>query len=150
QHFQSALDTEGAQLRKGREQIAYKSQQTQGMPQDLRRQSDDTGNHRDLPIGLVLEQHDAQRSGPEGMSWIEPDDARPVESGSDNRNSFSLPNDFGQTQDALDSATDTLGRATGGAVGTSPVKAVYTVPSNATLMGSIAMTALIGRVPIDG
>ena len=27
---------------------------------------------------------------------------------------------------------------------------VYTVPSNSTLMGSIAMTALIGRVPIDG
>jgi len=35
------------------------------------------------------------------------------------------------------------------AVGAS-TKAVYTVPSNATLMGSIAMTALIGRVPIDG
>jgi integrating conjugative element protein (TIGR03752 family) len=29
-------------------------------------------------------------------------------------------------------------------------QAVYTVPSNSTLMGSIAMTALIGRVPIDG
>jgi integrating conjugative element protein (TIGR03752 family) len=28
--------------------------------------------------------------------------------------------------------------------------AVYTVPTNATLMGSVAMTALIGRVPIDG
>jgi integrating conjugative element protein (TIGR03752 family) len=27
---------------------------------------------------------------------------------------------------------------------------VYTVPTNSTLMGSIAMTALIGRVPIDG
>ena len=26
----------------------------------------------------------------------------------------------------------------------------YTVPRNATLMGSVAMTALIGRVPIDG
>jgi integrating conjugative element protein (TIGR03752 family) len=30
------------------------------------------------------------------------------------------------------------------------VKAVYTVPSNSTLIGSVAMTALIGRVPIDG
>ena len=27
---------------------------------------------------------------------------------------------------------------------------VYTVPANATLMGSISMTALIGRIPIDG
>jgi hypothetical protein len=32
----------------------------------------------------------------------------------------------------------------------STAKPVYTVPSNSTLMGSIAMTALIGRVPIDG
>jgi integrating conjugative element protein (TIGR03752 family) len=29
-------------------------------------------------------------------------------------------------------------------------KPIYTVPSNSTLIGSIAMTALIGRVPIDG
>ncbi len=27
---------------------------------------------------------------------------------------------------------------------------VYTLPENATLMGSVAMTALIGRVPVDG
>lgn len=150
QRIQSALDTERAQLRQDREQIANERQQTQGMLQDLRRQLDEVGNQADLPIGLGLEEGDAQRFGPEGVRWIEPDDARPVESGNNNRSSFSLPNDFGQTQDALDSATDTLGRATGGAVGTSPVKAVYTVPSNATLMGSIAMTALIGRVPIDG
>src|SRR3546814_19335407 len=44
----------------------------------------------------------------------------------------------------------TLFRSVGSrAVGAS-TKAVYTVPSNSTLMGSIAMTALIGRVPIDG
>src|SRR3990167_9098043 len=29
-------------------------------------------------------------------------------------------------------------------------KPVYTIPENATLLGSVAMTALIGRVPVDG
>jgi integrating conjugative element protein (TIGR03752 family) len=27
---------------------------------------------------------------------------------------------------------------------------VYTLPENSTLMGSVAMTALIGRIPVDG
>ncbi|MCL2590243.1 MAG: TIGR03752 family integrating conjugative element protein [Betaproteobacteria bacterium] len=31
-----------------------------------------------------------------------------------------------------------------------PVKPVYTLPVNSTLVGSVAMTALIGRVPVDG
>lgn len=31
-----------------------------------------------------------------------------------------------------------------------PTNPVYTLPTNATLMGSVAMTALIGRVPVDG
>ena len=31
-----------------------------------------------------------------------------------------------------------------------PLKPVYTLPTNATLVGSVAMTALIGRVPVDG
>ncbi|MCY1534018.1 integrating conjugative element protein [compost metagenome] len=43
-------------------------------------------------------------------------------------------------------AVDAGRRAAGGPETT----AVYTVPTNSTLMGSIAMTALIGRVPIDG
>ncbi|MNS97044.1 hypothetical protein D3C72_1313670 [compost metagenome] len=33
---------------------------------------------------------------------------------------------------------------------TEGARPVYTIPENSTLMGSIAMTALIGRVPVDG
>ncbi len=33
---------------------------------------------------------------------------------------------------------------------TEGAKPVYTIPENAILMGSVAMTALIGRVPVDG
>ena len=64
---------------------------------------------------------------------------------SGNRGGFSFPNDFSPVGETLDAASETLGRATGGAVGTSSLEAVYTVPSNSTLMGSIAMTALMGR-----
>ncbi|HEQ1880464.1 TPA: TIGR03752 family integrating conjugative element protein, partial [Pseudomonas aeruginosa] len=51
--------------------------------------------------------------------------------------------------DTADNVASTVADAGSRAVGTSS-KPVYTVPSNSTLMGSIAMTALIGRVPIDG
>ncbi|ACL73930.1 conserved hypothetical protein [Thioalkalivibrio sulfidiphilus HL-EbGr7] len=153
QRIQNVLDTERAQLRQDREQTASERQQAQGLLQDLQRQFEGLGGragHTDLPIGLGLEDGDGQHFGRDGVRWIEPDDARPAEGRSGSRNGFSFPNDFSPVGETLDAASETLGRATGGAVGTSSLEAVYTVPSNSTLMGSIAMTALIGRVPIDG
>ena len=35
-------------------------------------------------------------------------------------------------------------------VASKKLKPVYTLPSDSTLIGSIAMTALVGRVPVDG
>ncbi|MDP1930418.1 MAG: TIGR03752 family integrating conjugative element protein [Gammaproteobacteria bacterium] len=153
QRIQNVLDTERAQLRQDREQTASERQQAQGLLQDLQRQFEGLGgraDHTDLPIGLGLEDGDGQHFGRDGVRWIEPDDARPAEGRSGSRSGFSFPNDFSPVGETLDAASETLGRATGGAVGTSSLEAVYTVPSNSTLMGSIAMTALIGRVPIDG
>ncbi|MCH2557399.1 MAG: TIGR03752 family integrating conjugative element protein [Alcanivorax sp.] len=151
QRIQTALDTERAQLRQDREIVANERQQAQSLLQDIQRQFEGLGgqgDHADLPIGLGLEPGDGQGFG-DGVRWIEPDDARPTE-GNGNRSGFTFPNAFGPAQGAIDSASETLGRATDGQVGASPLQAVYTVPSNATLMGSVAMTALIGRVPIDG
>jgi len=153
QRIQNVLDTERAQLRQDREQAVSERQQAQGLLQDLQRQFEGLGGragHTDLPIGLGLEDGDGQHFGRDGVRWIEPDDARPAEGRSGSRSGFSFPNDFSPVGETLDAASETLGRATGGAVGTSSLEAVYTVPSNSTLMGSIAMTALIGRVPIDG
>src|SRR5690606_37821247 len=66
---------------------------------------------------------------------------------------LSFPTSFGPAQKTLSGTTDsvasTVADAGSRAVGAS-AKPVYTVPSNSTLLGSIAMTALIGRVPIDG
>jgi integrating conjugative element protein (TIGR03752 family) len=83
---------------------------------------------------------------------VEPDDARPsAKNGSGGALNF--PTSFGPAQktlsDTADNVASTVADAGSRAVGAS-AKPVYTVPSNSTLMGSIAMTALIGRVPIDG
>ncbi|MAC35364.1 TIGR03752 family integrating conjugative element protein [Parahaliea mediterranea] len=152
QRIQTALDTERAQLRQDREQVASERQQAQSLLQDLQRQFQamlGQGDHADLPVGLGLEAGDGEGFGA-GVRWIEPDDAQPVENRSNQRGSFAFPNAFGPARGAIDSANESLGRATDGQVGASSLKAVYTVPANATLMGSVAMTALIGRVPVDG
>lgn len=131
QRIQTALDTERAQLRQDRDQVARERQQAQGLLQDLQRQLEGLSGaegHEDLPIGLGLEPGDGQGFG-DGMRWIEPDDARPEDPRSGNRSGFTFPNTFGPAQGTIDSASETLGRATDGQVGASPLKAVYTVPS---------------------
>lgn len=152
QRIESALDDERSQLRQDREQIASEREQAQDLLQDLQRQLEglSRGSYADLPIGLGLEEGDGQHFDRDTVRWIEPDDSSPKEAASTSRSSFSFASDFGAVRESVDSASDTLGRATGGAVGTSSTKAVYTVPPNSTLVGSVAMTALIGRVPIDG
>ena len=57
---------------------------------------------------------------------------------------------FGPAQSTLETTAETVANAGARAAGVKNAKPVYTVPTNSTLMGSVAMTALIGRVPIDG
>src|SRR3546814_19497283 len=61
-----------------------------------------------------------------------------------------FPTLFGPAQKTLETTAGIVANAGAKAAGVSTAKAVYTVPTNSTLMGSVAMTALIGRVPIDG
>jgi integrating conjugative element protein (TIGR03752 family) len=63
---------------------------------------------------------------------------------------MSFPTSFGPAQSTLETTAETVANAGAGAAGVKSAKPVYTVPTNSTLMGSVAMTALIGRVPIDG
>lgn len=159
QRVQSALDGERSRLQQDREQVAGDRQQTQGMLQDLQRRLDGlSGKGRaqaDLPVGLGLEDGDGKvfsgskgSVGSPGTRWIEPDDAKPTgKNGSTVPLNF--PTSFGPAQKTLSNSAEGVADAGSRTVGTS-AKPVYTVPSNSTLMGSIAMTALIGRVPIDG
>ena len=152
QRISSALETERANLQRDQERLAGERQQTEGLLEDLQRRLESIGNrggHGDLPVGLGLRDGDGEGFGSEaGTRWVEPDDARQPEGRSNTGPSF--PTSFGPAQRTLENTVETVTDAGARAAGVTSAKAVYTVPTNSTLMGSVAMTALIGRVPIDG
>ena len=158
QRIQTALDGERTRLQQDREQVASDRQQTQSLLQDLQRRLDSLsskgaqGSQGDLPVGLGLEAGDGKNfngGNGNGTRWVEPDDTKAQARNSGIGSGPSFPTSFGPAQKTLSTAADTVATAGSRAVGAS-TKPAYTVPSNSTLMGSIAMTALIGRVPIDG
>lgn len=151
QRIQTALDGERSRLQQERDQVANDRQQTQGLLQDLQQRLDGLSgksSNTDLPVGLGLEEGDGQQFG-NNLHWVEPVDARPGDKSSVTGSLPSFPTSFGPAQKTLQATAGSVADAGSRAVGAS-ITPVYTVPSNATLMGSVAMTALIGRVPIDG
>ncbi len=164
QRIQGALGSERDRLRQDRDQVANDKQATQGLLQDLQRRLDgldNKGSHADLPVGLGLEDGDGHGVGGGTLNWVEPQDAKssrdkshPSSGGSSaTGGDFQFPSSFKPASDRAQKTLETV--ETVAETGSEPVgavtaKPVYTVPSNSTLMGSIAMTALIGRVPIDG
>ena len=92
---------------------------------------------------------------PQGDVWVEPvDSTMPNEEGGMLNTSYS-------PSSTVDSASDILGDTsalnnsvgqtiTGGSNQDIIIEPVYTVPRNSTFIGSTAMTALMGRVPING
>ena len=168
QRIQTALDGERGRIQQDRDQVANDRQQTQGLLQDLQKRLDglsSKSSQADLPVGLGLEDGDGKNfgsgqgagnrgstSGTAGTRWVEPDDAKPQAKNGSAASSPSFPTSFGPAQKTLSNAADTVADAGTQAAGAvrSSTRPVYTVPTNATLMGSIAMTALIGRVPVDG
>ncbi|WP_300731765.1 TIGR03752 family integrating conjugative element protein [Pseudomonas sp.] len=119
----------------------------------------------DLPIGFGVQPGDGQgfQGAPElDVIWINPQDATPVDvngkpiaAGSNQAaNGFNFPSSFGETLDRGQHALNVGARSVTGEPSSQEarkhVRKVYTLPQNSTLMGSVAMSALIGRVPIDG
>lgn len=149
QRISSALESERANLRRDQAQLANERQQSEGLLQDLQRRLESLGN-ADLPVGLGLREGDADGLGADaGIRWVEPDDAQQLD-GRNRSSSLSFPTSFGPAQKTLETTVGRVANAGDKAAGVSTAKAVYTLPTNSTLMGSVAMTALIGRVPIDG
>lgn len=121
----------------------------------------------ELPVGLGLEPGDSAQFGdgmaPDALLWIEPSDLPPAPTGGAAKGfaTPALPSGFkalegsherGQKQlrgltEAPPFAESKSARSSERSAGAKPV---YTIPQNATLMGSVAMSALIGRVPVDG
>ncbi|WP_017905069.1 TIGR03752 family integrating conjugative element protein [Pseudomonas asplenii] len=165
QRIQKALSSERERTQNdGRQDLS--PQQRQSLLDDLRQKlsTEFIGQpNTDLPVGLGLEPGDgAQFSADEhDLVWTEPQDAtavdasgKPVPSGSgQSTQGLSFPNAFSGAppgQRPLKDTPDTDGRARQTGERQQPVRSVYTLPENSTLTGSIAMTALIGRVPVDG
>ncbi len=156
QRINSALEAERSNLRRDQQQAASERQQTEGLLADLQRRLDSIGGrgggHADLPVGLGL--RDGDEAGMEGgVRWVEPDDAKSADGRNGSRGTGSgmnFPTSFGPAQSTLETTAETVANAGARAAGVTSAKPVYTVPTNSTLMGSVAMTALIGRVPIDG
>ncbi|MDR6609058.1 TIGR03752 family integrating conjugative element protein [Pseudomonas synxantha] len=152
QRIQDALETERHRLQEERATTDNGQLETHGLLQELQQRLDSLSqreNDLDLPVGLGLQEGDGKGFG-NRTRWIEPDDAKPnANTVSSQENGFSFPTQFGPAQRTLDNVAGAVATVSGSSE-LSTAKAVYTVPSNATLMGSVAMTALIGRVPIDG
>ncbi|WPQ34145.1 TIGR03752 family integrating conjugative element protein [Achromobacter xylosoxidans] len=153
QRINAALEAERSNLRRDQQQAASERQQTEGLLADLQRRLEAIGGrgggHADLPVGLGL--RDGDEAGMEGgVRWVEPDDAKKAEARGSSSGAMSFPTSFGPAQRTLETTAETVANAGARAAGVKTAKAVYTVPTNSSLMGSVAMTALIGRVPIDG
>ena len=153
QRISSALESERSNLRRDQQQAASTRQQTEGLLADLQQRLDSIGGrgggYADLPVGLGL--RDGDEAGMEGgMRWVEPDDAKQSDGRGRSNGGINFPTSFGSAQSTLETTAQTVANAGARAAGVKSATPVYTVPTNSTLMGSVAMTALIGRVPIDG
>ncbi len=153
ERISNALESERSNLRRDQQQAASERQQTEGLLADLQRRLESIGgrggSHADLPVGLGL--RDGDEAGMEGgVRWVEPEDAKPTDGRGKASGAMSFPTSFAPAQRTLETTAQTVVNAGARAAGVKSARPVYTVPTNSTLMGSVAMTALIGRVPIDG
>lgn len=159
-------------LNQAQQQLEQKSQeQNQGVLDKLQKQLDILARQgggsagSDLPIGFGVQPGDGQGfQGAPGLDivWIEPQDATPVDAngkpiaaGSSLAPSgFNFPTSFDQSlnrgQKVLKNSAQSIGGEFSPQDTRKQVRKVYTLPQNSTLMGSVAMSALIGRVPVDG
>ena len=100
----------------------------------------------DIPVGLGLDGVGEGAVPTDSLIWIDPLDV--VDDPASGANGIGLLKRVGQSSGtALASASDKTRDLTREFTSVHPV---YTVPRNATLIGSTAMTALVGRVPVQG
>ena len=113
----------------------------------VRVQTGATGS--DIPVGLGLDGIAGPGTASPSLVWVEPlDRQNPTASDA------GLLDRAGQTAGGyLEGAQTRTGQAVSSAQGRVEAmqdRPAYTVPRNATLIGSTAMTALVGRIPIQG
>lgn len=101
----------------------------------------------DIPVGLGLE----NQAPAEAVHWVEPSDAVTADPRSSAAGSVQFPRNFGNADDnPISRQKAEFLEAAKGERKIEEAKPVYTLPENSTLIGSVAMTALLGRVPVNG
>ncbi|AWX14718.1 integrating conjugative element protein [Mergibacter septicus] len=116
-----------------------------------------TQSNSDLPIGLGSDTD--TNTNEAGLRWIIPADMRTLDRNGnlildENNNSGNGGLSFANVFNALDNSV--VGKAHQELTGVknnrqeTPPTPIYTIPENSTLIGSVALTALLGRVPFDG
>ena len=100
----------------------------------------------DIPVGLGLNGVGEGAATSDSLIWIDPLDVINTDTNISGTNGL-LRRVGRSTGGALTSASEKTGKL---AQEFQTVHPVYTVPRNATLIGSTAMTALVGRVPVQG
>jgi integrating conjugative element protein (TIGR03752 family) len=109
-------------------------------------QNNTTPGSHDIPVGLGLDGVGEGAYPTDSLIWIDPLDVPETDVNTSGTNG--LLHRVGQSTDgALESAREKTGNLT---PSLNTVRPVYTVPRNSTLIGSTAMTALVGRVPVQG
>ncbi|CCW28979.1 TIGR03752 family integrating conjugative element protein [Xenorhabdus nematophila] len=118
-----------------------------------------TNSSSDIPIGLGLDQQrESSVSYKGGVNWVEPQDTLPVDPNNNTGGypakptypmSFLEDNEVTRQKAELDRVAKNQ-RTIDSTADKESVEPAYTLPENSTLVGSQAMTALLGRVPIDG
>ena len=101
----------------------------------------------DIPVGLGLEGEGAPAGA---VHWVEPADAITLDPHNRCGSDVQFPRQFGTADDAAPGAALPGVKTTAHKQQLDDATPVYTVPENSTLVGSVAMTALLGRVPING
>ena len=162
QRIQNAIRAERERRARDEEKSQADARATQGVIDDLQRRFDTLNKragHAELPVGLGLDDGETTHTGAEQTHWVEPQDAAGSQRTPDSSTRASRASDgqFGlrfeetahQIEDTVDAAANTL-PSRERLLPTASVTPVYTVTSDATLVGSVAMTALVGRIPIDG
>ncbi|TFA85148.1 integrating conjugative element protein (TIGR03752 family) [Pseudomonas sp. LAIL14HWK12:I2] len=151
QRIQLALEQERQRVHDERAESNSETE-TESLLQELQRRLDTLGQREaemDVPLGFGLENGDGARFS-NGIRWIEPEDAKPQDPSGHNEMGLRFPTQFGPAQKTLGEMADSITSHTSAGLERPIAKPTYTVPPNSTLMGSVAMTALIGRIPIDG
>ncbi|TEP46261.1 TIGR03752 family integrating conjugative element protein [Pseudomonas aeruginosa] len=119
------------------------------------------GTYDDIPVGLGLEGNGlagAPSGSTDELVWHKPLDVIPVDPSGNRTPTSSFPSSFSSLSSSLSSLDDNpisqsqkgLRANLKGERDLEEADPRFTIPENSTLMGSVAMTAMIGRVPIQG